>query len=226
MAPGEGFRPSHTESCHLQSQGLVNPSKNWGVMPDTGSNGGAFYDSRFFDPATLYNKLEIVSGLHGTTPAQQYTYGTVHFVLKGDRGEKVSITLTNTMYNPNGDTNIVAPARLHAYSLATVVSPDTAQSGLRYDVNKPTVRKFATFIEKNGLPYLRPCEIGVSAIARRLAWLSNLKDKVPHVWAVLATCGQAVAAFACGAAAGWLLDVLSTGLAGLVLDTRQFRPDY
>jgi len=203
-------------------------------MADSGSNCGAFYDSRFFDPATLYNKTSIIFGAHGTAPSQQYTYGTVHFVLKGDRGDKVSITLKDLRYDPNGDTNIVGPTHLHEYGLATVDSPDKSLSGLWYDVNKPTARKFATFIEKDGCPYLHPCEIGVSAMARCLAWLSNLKDKVPYVWAALPACGRIVAAFVCGAligalrgaAVGVLLNVLIYSVADLVLDTRRFRPDY
>ena len=152
-------------------------------MPDSGANNAAFYDMRFFDPATFYNKSVITTGAHGSAPAL-CTFGTVHFALKGDRGERVSITLPDTMYNPRMTCNIVAPARLHEYGLATVVSLGQGQSGLWYDVNTPTARKFATFSLVRNRPFLRPCAVGVSPHARRLAWLSNLYVKVPYAWAV------------------------------------------
>jgi hypothetical protein len=163
-------------------------------MLDTGANNGVFYDTRFFDPATLYNRSAITTLYNGTLPTQQYTYGTVHFVLKGDRGDKVSITFEDMKYVPSADANLMAATRLHAYGLTSVVSPDKALSGLWYDFNKPTARKFASFIiQDGGLPYLRPCAIGVSAIARRLAWLSNLKAHVPQIWTV---CSRAAAGYA------------------------------
>ena len=154
-------------------------------MTDTGANVGAFYDTRFFDPTTLYNRSVTITGGYGRAPAKLYTYGTVHFILKGDRGDEVSITLKDQMYEPSAASNVIAAAALHAYGLATVVSPDNSQSGLWCGLNTPSAQKFANFIiSDNGLPYLRPCAIGVSGIARRLAWLSNLKAKVPYAWAV------------------------------------------
>ena len=138
---------------------------------------------RFFDPATLYNRSATFSTFNCTT-RRMHTYGTVHFILKGDRGDKVSFTLFDQCYEPAGNMNLIAAADLHAYGLATVVSPDKAQSGLWYDSNTPTARKFATFIEHNRLPYLRPCAIGVSKMAAVLAMWSNLKAQVKHVWAV------------------------------------------
>ena len=106
----------------------------------------------------------------------------------------MSFTLKDQMYNPSKRNNLIAAADLHAYGLATVVSPDKALSGLWYDLNTPTTRKFATFIILDrGIPYLRPCAIGVSAIARRLAWLSNLKAHVQHVWTV---CRRTAAGYA------------------------------
>ena len=184
MAAGEGFWRSHTETCRLPFQGLVNPPPKWGVLTDTGTSSGSFYDMRFFDPATLYNRSVIIDGALGTAPEQLCIYGTVQFVLKGDRGDKLVIRLDGMRYNPIGNTNLLAPTRLHAYGLATVVSPDKTQSGLWYDYNTPTARKFTTFIEHNRVPYLCPCAIGVSAIARPLAMWSNLKAQFQHIWAV------------------------------------------
>ena len=155
-------------------------------MVDTGSSEGTFYDMRFFDPATLYNRTSLFSIFNGTA-TQRFTYGTVQFVHKGDRGDEVSITLKDQCHCPSVGTNLIAAADLHAYGLDTVLSPDKAQSGLWYDFNTPTARKFATFVEHQRLPYLLPCAIGVSADAHRLAWLSSLKTHVDYVSAIF-TC--------------------------------------
>ena len=181
----------HSERCRLPSQGLVtrSQSKLPDVLTDSGASRGMFNDSRFFDPATLYNHSAILHGSDRIAPEQEYTFGTVHFVLQGDRGDDVSITLENQLYAPNSAFNFVAPADLHAYGLATVLSPDTAQSGLWCDLDKPTARKFATFIEQeqhSGCPYLRTSEIGFSiSMAQRLAWLLDLT--IPYVSVV--SCG-------------------------------------
>ena len=123
----------------------------------------------FKEPKGPKNRHWTSSSTSIGTTRRKYTHGTVHFVLKGDRGDKVSFTLKDQCYDPRCDKNVIAATDLHAYGLATVISPDKAQSGLWYEPNTPKARKFATFIEHNGHPFLLPCAMGVSEMAEVLA---------------------------------------------------------
>ncbi|KAJ1467827.1 hypothetical protein T484DRAFT_1921148 [Baffinella frigidus] len=200
---GGSWNPFHQGPRTPLVEGLVDlaRTKPAGVLADSGANTGVYYDPRFFDPATLRVCMGKVTGVHGSTPPQEYTYGTVHFVLEGDRGDKVAFTIPDQLYMPTGSCNIVATGDLNAAGLATVLCPDKAQSGLWYDFNTPTARKFATFVwmnnSHNQLPFLRTCEMGAPAktsITQRLAWL--LKTTLPYVWAVFYGVG-------CGVLGGW-----------------------
>ena len=160
------YQTKHTERCRLPSQMIPFAPKPSEIMADSGANSGVFCDPKFFDPGTLRPCWAFISGVHGTSLATPLV-GTVHFVLQGDRGDEISVTLENQLFSPNCPVNILGTSQLHDYGLTSVFSPSKTHSGLWYDFDKPTARKFATFTHHNRLLYLRPRAIGVSAIAHQ-----------------------------------------------------------